>query len=186
MHANNYFWRLLPILVSMVLVLGACLKKPEALDEKRLGLKPIYLPENQARIYAWEPPRLPQNLGTFLVLDSFFVLIEDLRGLHFYDNRQPAQPSALAFLSLPGCRQAWFNPPYLYVDNFTDLLVLSIEVGQSLRLIYRFESYFSKDNFTFPPPQGDRIYFECVDFSRGWPVAWELDSLLAPACRRFG
>lgn len=73
-----------------------------------------------------------------------YVLINELeKGIHFYDNSNPAKPTAIGFLPILGNVDMAVKDDVLYADSYVDLLVFDIKQIQQPKLLQRDENRFS-------------------------------------------
>ena len=44
-----------------------------------------------------------ENPGKIYYKDNYIFIVEELKGIHVYDNTDPSSPVKKAFVNLPGC-----------------------------------------------------------------------------------
>ena len=76
-------------------------------------------------------PQPLKNVGKIYVKDKFLSINEVGNGIHVVDNRDPAKPVKLAFLSIPGNHEIAVKDSTLYADNFLDLIAINIGATHS-------------------------------------------------------
>jgi hypothetical protein len=115
---------LMLFLVPLAWALGGCEFTPlEPATEYRPILMERSVLEESVRL---ESPRPVAEMAKWLHHPPYLVLLEAYKGLHLYDNSDPAAPRALGFVKVPGCFNAVFRGAHLVVDNAVDLLVLDV------------------------------------------------------------
>jgi hypothetical protein len=119
------------------------------------------------------------NPGKIYIKGSYVFINEINKGIHIIDNRNPASPKPVSFISIPGNVDMAVKQNVLYADNSTDLIALDISNPSNVRLLKRIKDTFPYRQY--PPNSG---YFECVDPSRGIVSHWESVELQNPKCFR--
>ena len=93
--------------------------------------------------------------------DGEIILInEKNKGIHIIDNRVKETPKNVAFIEIPGNVDMAIKDGYLYVDSFTDLVVMDIRDINAIKTVYRKEKVFSYDPYTML----DQSKGECYDY----------------------
>lgn len=146
------------------------------------GVRPIY-----AELDRWDeiislPPQPVENLGKIYYKDPFLYVNERFKGIHVYDNSDPANPVPLAFIQIFGSEDIAIKDNILYADNYTDLVAIDISDIYNVVVVDREEGLYSRDAKAYP--EGFSGYFECVDPSRGLVIGWEEAELVHPECLR--
>jgi hypothetical protein len=160
--------------------LPGCFSRPEIPPVD--GLRPIYLHPDSVHVIRSLPPRPVGRLGKLYYKDSLLYINELNRGIHVLDNRNPAAPVPLRFLSIPGNRDIAIKGDYLYADNFDDLVTIHLADLENIAVTHRITEAYHLATGHFP--EGYDGYFECVDPARGVAIDWEPAQLEDPRCRR--
>ena len=144
------------------------------------GMRPVYADTTEAFAIASEPARAFADTRGFLVIGDTLYVVEHLAGVHVVDNRQPAAPSTVAFLSVPGCTSVAARGAFLYVNNYQDLVTLDVRDVTAVVEVDR-----ERDLYPAPLASPENYFgrFECYDPARGLLVGWEEDELDDPQCR---
>jgi hypothetical protein len=66
------------------------------------------------------------NPGKIYAYDQYLFISEVKKGIHVIDNSDPKNPKNIAFVQVPGVLDMTVKDEVLYVDNYTDLVALSI------------------------------------------------------------
>jgi hypothetical protein len=89
-----------------------------------------------------------RNPGRINLYQHWLLLVEQYKGIHLYDNTDPAHPLRKGFLRVPGCQSLAVGNGVLYVDNAVDLVGVTInfttlqarEVARNRRALPEIES----------------------------------------------
>jgi hypothetical protein len=142
--------------------------------------RPVYAAYADIRTVQVLAPQPLKNAGKIYVKDKYLFINEAGNGIHVIDNRNPAQPVTLAFLSIPGNHEIAVKDSILYADNFLDLVAINIANPRNVRVVKRVENVFEYPAY----PLVTNVRFECVDRDRGVVIRWEKASVENPQCYR--
>jgi len=162
------------VLCSM-LVLMACGKEKE--DKVVDGYKPIYADGSDLKKVTVAPTADLENPGRVYVYGEYLLINDQSKGVHIYDNSNPAAPVEVSFIGIPGNLDFSVSNGMLYADNITDMVIVDISNPAAPDYVNRMEDVFPLQSF--PDEFGA---FECVDPSKGIVVGWEKTTLNNPAC----
>jgi hypothetical protein len=176
------FTRTKPLLVVLFLLSG-CWPYDPYLPEFPVGevegYKPVYASEDEFQI-EFMSARPLQHPGKIYVYQHYLLVVEQLRGIHLFDNSNPASPLPLGFLQVAGNSDMAIRGNTLYVNHLQDLVALNItNFNTPLEL-----SRIKQDAWVNKVPPGTGRYFECPDDSKGRVVGWQLTTLNNPTCFR--
>lgn len=117
--------RILFSMALLCLMLSACVK--DTLTKKFTILEPVYASKSEvvAAIGASEP-REVNSTGKIYWYGNYIFMNDPGRGIHIYDNTNPASPQKKAFINLPGNIDIAVKGNILYADLFTDMVVIDI------------------------------------------------------------
>ena len=170
---------LLPIL--LLLIMAGCTKSSE--DQTNIeGYKPIYIDKVAAFDVSASGPVAFESPGKMFLWQNFIYVTDIGYGVHIIDNSDPSKPNKLAFISIPGVKDAAVKNGTLLADNFTDLVafdntdVSNITLSKRLKGLYPFDGQFY--------PEFGTGYFECADTTNGYVLKWEKAMLNNPKCYR--
>lgn len=74
----------------------------------------------------WEGPRNIGIPGKMYYIAPYLLISEQYRGVHVLNNADPANPTPVGFVRVPGCIDIAVNNGLLTVDNAVDLVVIDI------------------------------------------------------------
>ena len=166
---------------TLIVLLSGCLPDPEdKRDVVTEGYRPIYASRADMQRVFTETPHALRNAGKIYVRGSYVFVNEIQKGIHIIDNRQPAQPRNIAFISIPANVDIAVKGNILYADNGPDLIALDITDPTDVKVAKRIPDAFP--NPMYPPQTG--VSFECVDNAKGIVIGWEKVMLTNPKCHR--
>jgi hypothetical protein len=145
------------------------------------GLRPVYAESNLKDI-AVEASQPIAQLGKLAMKDGYLFVNERMKGIHVFDNRNPADPDPVAFISIPGNTDFEFKGDVLFADNFSDLVVLRLTPDFAIEITDRMEGLYRSELAAYPAHHEG--YFECADASKGFVIDWIEADLVNPKCRR--
>ena len=89
---------------------------------------PIYATAESFRNNAivTEGPREMIEPGKIYYYNNTLLINEVRQGIHVYDNSNPENPTAIAFINIPGNVDMAIKENILYADNYVDLLTIDI------------------------------------------------------------
>ena len=117
------------LLIPMLAVLfTSCLE--EVCEENRIvrGFEPVVVNAEEWRSSTF-PITAPQPVceaSGFYVYDQYLLMVEETKGLHIYDNSDPANPRAITFMEAPGVQGMAVRNGILYLNQFTDLVAFDL------------------------------------------------------------
>lgn len=108
-------------------------------------MAPVYLQMSdvRARQMVIEPGKELENPGKIYLYGDFLLINEPLKGIHIFDNTNPASPINLNFIPIEGNVDLAVNNNMLYADNYVDLLVFDISNIRSIQQVERVENVFN-------------------------------------------
>jgi len=114
-----------------------------------------------------------QTAGKIYIKDNYLFVNEKYKGIHVFDNSNPASPINLAFLDIPGNVDLAVRGNFLYADNYVDLIVLDISNLNSPVEVARI-----KDIFPYTIPETTDAYpISNIDQQKGVIVGWQVKQI---------
>lgn len=145
------------------------------------GLRPVYAEANWKDIGV-EATHPISQLGKIALKDGYLFVNERMKGIHVIDNKNPASPDPVAFISIPGNSDFEFKGDVLYADNFSDLVVMRLRPDFTIEITDRMEGLYRNELIAYPAHHDG--YFECPDPAKGFVIDWIEADLVNPKCRR--
>ncbi len=111
-----------------------------------------------------------ENPGKIYFKDNYIFIVEELKGIHVFDNVNPASPIKKAFVKLPGVVDMSISGYIMYADSYVDLVVLDVQDVNNIH-----ESGRVKDILPYTVPPTDNDYpMGYVDEEKGVVIDWEV------------
>jgi len=158
-----------PMMILAMLGIGSC--KDSSIEyRKYMANVPQYM--------SYEDMRKPvkstaayaiATAGKIYIKDNYLFVNEKYKGIHVFDNSNPASPVNLTFIDIPGNVDLAVKGNYLYADNYVDLVVLDISNISQPKEVSRI-----KDIFPYTIPETIGIYpISNIDKEQGVIVGWQ-------------
>ncbi len=154
----------------ITLLLSSCQDKVVS-DFTFIGYSPIYQSYDDMRggIKSDDVQEL-KNPGKIYFYQNYLLVNEKMKGIHFFDNSNPAAPVQVAYINIPGNLDMVVKGNTLYADSYVDLVSIDISDLTSVRLLER-----TKDVFSYKVPYpGTEYDIGEVDPSKGVVVGFEV------------
>lgn len=139
--------KLLLVLLLLPVLLGSCLK-----DECRNTytiFQPVYKTVSEVRKeMGFVGPRKMEKPGKVYLYGPFLLVNEQGKGIHVFDNTNPASPRAVGFLNILGNVDMAIRNNVLYADSYSDLAVFPIDNWANAKPVTFRDRVFA-DNHTF-------------------------------------
>jgi len=138
------------------------------------GYAPVYLSFEDLRTSVnVEQGTELKNPGKIYYKDSYIFIVEELKGIHVFDNANPASPVNKSFIKLPGVVDISIAGNILYADSFVDLVVLDLQDIENITEVGRVKDILP---YTVPVVPDD-FPMGVIDQERGVVVDWELRTI---------
>jgi hypothetical protein len=110
-------------------------------------------------------PREMESPGRIYFKDNYLFINEAGKGVHVIDNRNPAQPKPVSFITIPGNYDIAILGSTLFADSYVDLVALDITDVANATEIGRAKDMFNSygTNFSVDPTQGVITDWEKVE-----------------------
>ncbi|MFY7888857.1 MAG: LVIVD repeat-containing protein [Spirosomataceae bacterium] len=113
-----------------------------------------------------QAPQAMMKPGKIYAKDNYLFVIESGKGIHIIDNTNASSPTTVSFLAIPGNGDMAIKDNYLYVDNYSDLVVLDIsnpkaikEAGRSVAAFPYSLGNMSQDTYWYLNSQNQTIVY---------------------------
>jgi hypothetical protein len=161
------------VIVSMVILSVT----PSCQDETFVtftGNSPVYLSYDDLRsavkVTTQKPLEVP---GKIYFKGNYIFINEQRKGIHVYDNTNPANPVYKTFIEIPGNVDIAIRNNFLYADSYVDLVVLDIADITQPKEVHRISNAFD-----YTLPEYDTKYeLGEVDREKGVVVRWEVKEI---------
>ncbi|MGE5421168.1 MAG: LVIVD repeat-containing protein [Chloroflexota bacterium] len=161
-------------IVPILLFLGFLNSCEDTTYREYTGNAPVYMTYEELRNgVTTEGGRDLENPGKIYFKDNYIFIIEEFKGIHVYDNTNPAAPVKKSFVNVPGIVDMAISGNVLYADSFVDLVMLDLQDVSNIR-----ETGRVKDLLPYTtPPIDNKLPVGNVDKDKGLVVAWEVKTI---------
>lgn len=132
--------------------------------------RPVYLSFEALRSgVTSELPRDLKDPGKILIKDQFIFISERFEGVHIFDNSDPENPAAVAFIQIPGNIDLAMRNNILYADSYVDLVALDVTDPKAVLVTERLENIYPNKPFV----EEGTVWDEEIDRQKGVVVGRE-------------
>jgi hypothetical protein len=168
---NSIKHNLIPFLM-LVLMFSACKDK---FTEQYLELEPVYMGYQEFRMSVKMVTQ--QDLakpGKIYTKDAYLFINERMKGIHVYNNANPASPQYVGFINIPGNVDIVVKNNVMYADSYIDLVAIDITNPAQAKEVGRIKGIFPYS----VPPSDDTSYRQGqVDDTKGVVVGWNVKTV---------
>ncbi len=136
--------------------------------------EPVYMTQEElkASVQSQAPVALTKA-GKIYIRDNYLFINEPGKGIHVYNNANPASPQRVSFINIPGNVDLAVMGNVLYADNAVNLVALDISDPTNVRVLKQIENVFpSATRYPGITRWFDANTFAQPDQSRGIIVDW--------------
>ena len=134
----------------------------------------IYITYNELRESVSEAENIDlENPGKIYFKDGYIFIIEELKGVHVFDNSNPAAPEKKVFVNIPGIIDMAISGNTMFVDSYIDLVILDVQNIENITEIGRVKDIL---NYTVPKT-GNKLPIGKVDIEKGVVIGWEVKTI---------
>jgi len=166
--------KIIPIIAIFSLASILFLSCDDSTYREYEGNAPVYMTYNNLR----SAVKAQQNVdlkdpGKIYYKDNYIFIVEELKGIHVYDNTDPASPVKKVFVNLPGVVDISISGYILYADSFVDLVILDVQNIDNIHEVGRVKEILP---YTVPPTDND-YPMAFVDEDKGVVIGWEVKTI---------
>jgi len=147
------------IAIMIVIMISGCEYKYDNPCKKAVYMSAEELREDYPKISSAREIGTAAKIYNYMDGDIIFVNERNI-GIHVINNRARETPENIAFIEIPGNIDMAVKDGYMYVDSFTDLLVLDIRDINDIKTVYRKEKVFPYDAMQ----AADKTSGACYDY----------------------
>ena len=158
-----------PMLILTLMSIISC--KDSSIEyRKYMANVPQYMSYDDMRKSVKSTNAYPiQTSGKIYIKDNYLFVNEKYKGIHVFDNSNPASPVNLTFIDIPGNVDLAVRGNFLYADNYVDLVVIDISNISQPVVVSRI-----KDIFPYTIPETVGVYpISSIDREKGVIVGWQ-------------
>ncbi len=138
------------------------------------GNEPIYMTYSDLRESVQIKEDVPlSNPGKIYFKDNYIFIIEELKGIHIFNNSDPSSPVKEAFINVPGAVDMAISGNTLYTDSYVDLVAVDVQDINNIQEVGRVKDVLP---YTVPPVDND-FPQAGVDKEKGVVVDWDLKKI---------
>jgi hypothetical protein len=166
--------KIIPIITVLALDLFLVTSCEDTTFKEYKGYAPVYLSYEDLRTSV----SLQQNVnltnpGKIYFKDNFIFIVEEMKGIHVYDNSNPLNPVNKVFVNLPGVVDISISGNILYADSYVDLVAFDVQSIENIHEVGRVKNILP---YTVPKvendfPQGN------IDQDKGVVTGWDLRTI---------
>lgn len=166
--------KIIPILALISLISVFFFSCEDTTYKEYKGYAPVYLSYTDLRSGISEVQNVDlKNPGKIYFKDNYIFIVEELKGIHVFDNTDPASPVKKTFVKLPGVVDISISGYIMYADSYVDLVVLDVQNIDDIHEVGRIEDVLP---YTVPPSKTD-FPAAYVDKDKGVVIDWELKTI---------
>lgn len=136
---------------------------------------PVYMTYDNLRSAVELKQDVPlKEPGKIYFKDDFIFIVEEMKGIHVFDNTNPEAPVKKTFINLPGVVDMTISGHNLYADSFVDLVVLDVTDINNISETGRVKSILP---YTLPPVEDEDFPMAYIDQKKGVVVGWEVKEI---------
>lgn len=148
----------------MAALFSGCLEEKCESEVTYKVYEPVFLAEDEFRIdIVPTEARELCHTGGFYVYGSYLLVVEVEKGVHIYNNENPENPFAVAFLPVGGAVGLSVRNDILYVNNYYDLVTFSLENPAAPAMLHRTEAAFPRYGVFNPTGMGNGVIVEYIE-----------------------
>jgi hypothetical protein len=166
--------KIIPILTLFSLISLLFPSCEDSTYKEYTGYAPVYLSYKDLRAgIKAEKNTDMKNPGKIYFKDNYIFIVEELEGIHVYDNSNPLSPLNKAFVKVPGVVDISISGSVMYADSYVDLVVLDVHDIENIHEISRVIDVLP---YVVPPSKTD-YPTAYVDKDKGVVISWELRTI---------
>ena len=166
--------KIIPIITILSFITILFFSCEDSTYREYTGNAPVYLsyPDLRKAVEIRQNVDL-KNPGKIYYKDNYIFIVEELKGIHVFDNADPSSPVKKAFVNLPGVVDISISGYILYADSFVDLVILDVQNVDNIREVARVTDILP---YTVPPVDND-YPMATVDDKKGVVIDWEVKTI---------
>ncbi|CAA9291797.1 MAG: hypothetical protein AVDCRST_MAG56-4649 [uncultured Cytophagales bacterium] len=105
--------------------------------------EPVYMTREELKAAVRQQAPVPLvNPGKIYLKDNYLFINEVGKGIHVYNNANPAAPQQVTFINIPGNHDLAVLGDILYADNAMNLVAFDISDPQNVRAVRQIDNAF--------------------------------------------
>jgi len=166
--------KIIPFISTLILFVFLFSSCNEPVYKIYTGYSPVFMTyeELRASVYTEQDVDLV-NPGKIYFKDDYIFIIEEMKGIHVFNNTNPVSPVKTTFVKIPGVVDISISGNILYADSYIDLVVLDVQDINNIHEVARMEDFLP---YTVPPANND-YPSAWVDQDKGVVIGWEVKKI---------
>lgn len=153
-------------LLALIFILSGCEDK---YTEQYLSLEPVYMSYKDFReAVKSESTHQLTKPGKIYYKDNYLYINEIMKGIHVYNNTNPASPQYVGFIAIPGNVDMVILGNTMYADSYIDLVGIDISNPANVKEVARLKNVFP---YSVPPYESNYRLGQ-IDDTQGVVVNW--------------
>lgn len=166
--------KIIPIIALLLLIAGLFYSCEDSTYREYTGNSPVYMSYADLRAAVKTEQNIDlTNPGKIYYKDNYIFIVEELKGIHVFDNTNPASPVKKTFINLPGVVDISISGSTLYADSFVDLVILDVQNTDNIKEVARVYDILP---YTVPST-GNDYPKAAVDEKKGVVIGWDVKKL---------
>jgi hypothetical protein len=135
---------------------------------------PVYLSYNVLRTSVAPEQNVDlKKPGKMYFKDNYIFIVEELKGIHVFDNTDPSAPVKKVFIKVPGAVDMAIAGNIMYIDSYVDLVILDLQDIDNIKEVGRMKEIipYTVPSFGNDYPMGR------IDQDKGVVISWELKTI---------
>ncbi|MCX6327500.1 MAG: hypothetical protein NT144_12760 [Bacteroidia bacterium] len=166
--------KIIPIITLLSLFSFLFYSCEDATYKEYKGYAPVYMSYKDLRADITGEQNVDlKNPGKIYFKDNYIFIVEELKGIHVFDNTDPSSPIKKVFVKLPGVVDISISGYIMYADSYVDLVVLDVENVDNIHEVGRIEDILPY----MVPPAGTDFPSINIDKEKGVVIGWELRTI---------
>ena len=154
--------------LALIFILSGCEDK---YTEEYLSLEPVYMSYKDFReAVKTESTHSLEKPGKIYYKDNYLYINEIMKGIHVYNNTNPASPQYVGFITIPGNVDMVISGNIMYADSYIDLVGIDISNPANAKEVARLKSVFP---YSVPPSEPNYRMGQ-IDDTQGVVVDWKI------------
>jgi len=154
--------------LALIFLLTGCEDK---YTEEYLSLEPVYMNYKDFReAVKSESTQALEKPGKIYYKDNYLYINEIMKGIHVYNNTNPASPQYVGFINIPGNVDMAIRGNIMYADSYIDLVAIDISNPANTKEVARLKSVFP---YSVPPYEAEYRLGQ-IDDTKGVVVDFEV------------
>lgn len=111
-----------------------------------------------------------ENPGKIYFKDQYIFIVEEMKGIHVFDNTNPSNPVNLTYIEIPGNADIAIKGNILYADSYVDMVAIDVSNMAAIKEVGRVQDVLP---YTLPP-YDQKYPLAQIDEKKGVVVGWEV------------